>query len=347
MHSRHDEGRDLRPWMGWAALAPLFLPLGFSPALAQESIAPLQDPNGTLTFQIENDIIAGTDRYYTNGAQISWLSPSSPPSFVTDVGKLGAFLYAPEAQLRWGFGIGQMIFTPEDTTIAVPDPADRPYAGYLYGSLAFLAYTEEVLNTFELQLGVVGPSALGKEIQNTVHDLINDNPAMGWDHQLKDEPAVNLTFDRKWRAISLTGEVTGIGIDVTPNITVAVGNVSTYAAAGLMLRLGQNLRADFGAPRIRPALAGTAFYDKREGFGWYLFGGVSGRVVLRDIFLDGNSFRDGPSVDKRPLVGDLQAGASVFLGATRLTYSYVVRTEEFEGQKSNSAFGALSLSWSF
>ncbi|MCF4164222.1 lipid A deacylase LpxR family protein [Zavarzinia compransoris] len=347
MHSRHDEERGRRARTRHAVLAPLLLPLCVSPALAQESVAPLRDPNGTLTFQIENDTIADTDRYYTNGAQISWLSPSSPPSFVTDVGKLGAFLYAPESQLRWGFGIGQMIFTPEDTSIAVPDPADRPYAGYLFGSVSFLAYTEEVLNTFELQFGVVGPSALGEQIQNTVHDIINDNPARGWDHQLKDEAAINLTFDRKWRAVSLTGETTGIGIDVTPNVTVAVGNVSTYAAAGLMLRLGQNLRADFGAPRIRPALAGTAFYDKREGFGWYLFGGISGRVVLRDIFLDGNTFRDGPSVDKRPLVGDLQAGAAVFLGATRLTYSYVLRSEEFEGQKNNSAFGALSLSWSF
>ncbi|MFA5121580.1 lipid A deacylase LpxR family protein [Zavarzinia sp.] len=308
---------------------------------------PSPDPNGTFTFQIENDYFAHTDRYYTNGAQLTWLSPSRPPPALEGVSDLGRFFLRPDAQLRWGFSLGQTIYTPEDTETRVPDPTDRPYAAFLYGTLSFVAYTQSELNSIEIQAGVVGPSALGKDIQNGFHDLIRDTHSEGWDHQLKDEPGLNIVFDRQWRAITLVGERTGLSLDLSPNITVSLGNVATYGAAGAMLRFGQNLDSDFGVPRIRPALAAANFYDKRDGLGWYLFAGVQGRVVLRDIFLDGNTFRDSPSVDKKILVGDLQAGASVFLGATRLTYSYVVRTKEFDGQKGHSAFGALSASWSF
>ena len=314
-------------------------------AAADEVPAP--DPNGTFTLQIENDYFAATDRYYTNGAQATWLSPSRPPPELEGLSDLGLFFLRPDAQLRWGLAVGQTIYTPEDTDLVVPDAADRPYAAYLYGTLSFIAYTPSELNSIELQVGMVGPSALGKQVQNGFHDIIRDTHSEGWDYQLKDELGVNLVFDRQWRALTLVGERTDLSLDLSPSVTVSLGNVATYAAGGLMLRLGHNLESDFGAPRIRPALAAANFYDKRSGFGWYLFGGVQGRVVLRDIFLDGNTFRDSPHVDKRTLVGEAQMGASIFLGATRLTYTYVIRSEEFEGQNGLSKFGAASVSWSF
>jgi hypothetical protein len=70
--------------------------------------------------------------------------------------------------------------------------------------------------------------------------------------------------------------------------------------------------------------------------------------VARNIFLDGNSFRSGPSVDKEPLVADLQAGISVFwLSGARLDLAVVHRTEEFEHQNGGDALGIVSFgaSW--
>lgn len=307
-----------------------------------------RDPNGTFSFQWENDIFAATDRYYTNGLQLSWLSSSAPPETLGFLSNGMSALFGADAQIRWGLSIGQQIYTPGDTDLSVPDPKDRPYAGYLYGAAAMVAYTETSLNTIELQVGVIGPNALAEEVQNGVHDIINDTKAAGWDYQIRNEPAVTLIYDRKWRSVSLLSTDWDLGVDVTPSMTVSVGNISTYAGAGAMLRFGQNLSSDFGAPRIRPALAGSSFYDKRDGFGWYLFAGVEGRAVLIDKFLDGDHY-DGydPDIDMRHFVGDLQAGASVFIGATRLTYSYVIRTKEFDGQDGYSRFGSLSASWSF
>lgn len=318
-----------------------------TPANAGWDAAP-RDPNGTFSFQWENDIFAATDRYYTNGLQASWLSSSAPPATLGAVADAAAYFLGADSQIRWGLSVGQTIYTPSDTTLRVPDPKDRPYAAFLYGAMSLVSYSEKELNTIELQVGVVGPSALGEEAQNGVHRIINDFNAEGWDYQIKDELGVNLVFDRKWRAQSLLVTGWDLGVDVTPSVTVSLGNVATYAAAGAMFRFGQNLGSDFGAPRIRPALAGSGFYDKRDGFGWYLFAGVEGRAVLIDKFLDGDRYAGyTPDIDKEPLVGSLQAGASVFVGATRLTYSYVVQTKQFDGQDGNAEFGSLSLSWSF
>lgn len=66
-----------------------------------------------------------------------------------------------------------------------------------------------------------------------------------------------------------------------------------------MLRLGQRLPLDYGPPRIQPSLPGSGFFvPPQDRFGWYLFAGVEGRAVARNIFLDGNTFRDSRSVDK-------------------------------------------------
>ena len=115
--------------------------------------------------------------------------------------------------------------------------------------------------------------------------------------------------------------------------------------------IGKNLQADYGPARIRPALSGTDYFNSNyiEGdFGYYFFAGTQGRIVGQNIFLDGNSFRTSRNVTKKPLVGDLQAGFSVFTSkAFRVDFSVVRRTEEFQGQTTPDVIGtaALSFAW--
>src|SRR3546814_4428144 len=104
-----------------------------------------------------------------------------------------------------------------------------------------------------------------------------------------------------------------LGVDLTPHIGGALGNVYTYGAGGVTLRLGEDLPSDYGPPRLRPALPGSDYFRPSDWFGWYLFVGAEGRLMVRNIFLDGNTFEDSHSVDKYPLVFDLQAGIAVDL----------------------------------
>ncbi|WP_237182426.1 lipid A deacylase LpxR family protein [Roseomonas marmotae] len=326
-------------------VAPVGGAVAIAPSIAPDQ-APPPDPHGTFNFSVENDVFGGgTDRYYTNGFQFAWRSPSAdlprPLAWLNDQLE---WVLGP-GTLRWGAAFGQAIYTPQDTQRRNPDPRDRPYAGYLYGAVALNRTTELTSRALELQLGVVGPSALGEFVQNNYHDLLNIRNTEGWDYQLKDEPAFTAIYDQKRRLPM--GSLGGVDFEFIPSATVSLGNVQTYGALGGLVRLGQGLDTDFGPPRIRPALSGSNWVQPRGRFEWYLFAGVEGRAVLRDIFLDGNTWRDSRSVDKRPLVGDFQVGAAVVWHGVRFALTQVWRTEEFYGQNGRQRFGSLSVSFRF
>ena len=69
--------------------------------------------------------------------------------------------------------------------------------------------------------------------------------------------------------------------------------------------------------------------------------------MARDIFLDGNTYRDSRSVDHRTFVGDLELGGAVFWQNVRLSYTQDFRSKEFVAQEKSFTFGVLSLSFAF
>lgn len=78
------------------------------------------------------------------------------------------------------------------------------------------------------------------------------------------------------------------------------------------------------------------------------FVGIDGRAVARNIFLDINTFRDSRSVDKDPLVGDLQFGIAVTWKNVRPGCTHVLRTREFESRSNaRHGFDAFNLSMQF
>lgn len=325
--------------------AALFLLLLAAPAAAEP--ARKGEPGASFALSYDNDTVAGTDRYYTSGLQLDWRSASAdPPRWLAWLNRQPGLILPEGGAPRWGLSLGQSIFTPADTRRRDPDPKDRPYAGWLYGSVSLVSSTASAFGAMELQLGVVGPSALGQGAQNGVHRLRGLRLAQGWSHQLKDEPGVNLILIRQWRWNTAPG-LGGLSAGLVPSVTASLGNVMTYASAGLVLRLGSRLDADFGPPRSRPALSGSAFFDRAEGFGWYVFAGVEGRLVARNIFLDGNSWLDGPRVDRIPSVGDASLGAVAIWSAARLSATYTLRSREFTGQPSAAQYGSISLSFLF
>jgi hypothetical protein len=305
------------------------------------------DPAASFALSYDNDTVAGTDRYYTSGLQLDWRSASTdPPRWLAWLTRQPGLIFPEGGAPRWGLSLGQSIFTPADTRRRDPDPRDRPYAGWLYGSVSLVSSTATAFGAMELQLGVVGLSALGQEVQNGVHRLRGLRLAQGWSHQLKDEPGVNLILARQWRWNTAPGWG-GLSAGLVPSVTASLGNVLTYASAGLVLRLGNRLDADFGPPRSRPALSGSAFFEPGEGFGWYAFAGVEGRAIARNIFLDGNTWQDGPRVDRIPGVGDASLGAVAMWGGVRLAATYTWRSREFTGQAGATQYGTISLSFRF
>ncbi len=340
-------------------LLPLLLAVPLpSAAGATDHVADDSGEDGPIwVLQIENDFftqLTNTDRHYTNGLRISRISaPGGVPRW------LGALARVPsnfgpdmgDPEQRWGFSIGHSMFTPDDTDAVALVPDDRPYAAWAYLGFSVHSVYRGVngsgrQDVFAIEAGIVGPSAKGEEIQNAYHKLINVALSNGWDNQLSDEPGLQLIFERKWRSTREELDEQGrFETDMIPHVAVSLGNIMTDVGLGGMLRYGQNLQNDFGPPRIRPGVPGSEGFERVETVDWYVFAGLEGRYVLRNIFLDGNTWKDSHSVEKRPFVIDMQVGGAILIGSTRLTYTHVIMSPEFNEQREWDHFGALTLSW--
>ncbi|MCW5700515.1 MAG: lipid A deacylase LpxR family protein [Rhodospirillales bacterium] len=310
---------------------------------------------GVFTVQWENDTLSRTDRHYTNGIRLSWVSPKLKEQMPWAEDALRwLYPFDPGAKARIGVAVGQSIFTPGDIAAYELIEDDRPYAGWLYLGLSLHVDAKQkvfgtdvdFLDTLQLNVGIVGESSLAEQTQKFVHEAIKVQSPNGWEHQLDNEPGFALILERKWRTPAL--EFVGLEADAIPNLAVSIGNVDTSAGAGALIRFGDSLSVDYGPPNISSNLTGREFFDRVPGnFAWYLFAGASGRFVGRNIFLDGNTFGDSHSVNKNYLVGDLQAGAAVVYQNWRLAFTYLIRSREFEHQDEADRFGALNLSVRF
>lgn len=305
-----------------------------------------EDTKGIFAFSLENDYFAGEDNGYTNGFRLAYLSPEAhPPAIIRNIAHQLPF-FAEEGHKRYSVAFGQSMYAPDNLGRVSLDPRDRPYAGFTYASIGMLTDTGFRLDNLQLTLGVVGPLSGAKHMQKFIHSAIDDQDPKGWGNQLKNEPGIILTYERKWRSIYEFSPL-GFAVDATPHMGASIGNIDTYASTGVIFRFGKDLTADYGPPLIRPNLPGSDFFVPTKKLGWYLFTGFEGRAVARNIFLDGNTFTDSHSVDKKNFIGGLQAGIAMTYHNTRLAYTHIVRTKEFFGQSEGEEFGAVTLSYRF
>ena len=302
---------------------------------------------GVFGLIVENDVFYHRDGDYTNGIELVWVpaDESTAPKWALRAARELPW-FPQDGQVRHGYIFGQKMFTPDDITVADPPLDDRPYAGWLYATIGLGVASDRQLDQIWLSLGVVGPASLAGQTQKTVHKWTNADAPQGWDTQLGNEPGIVLGYQRAWHKFA-TMTALGLDVDLTPDLGASLGNVYTYVDAGITLRYGKSLPLDYGPPRIQPSPPASAFFIPTGPFAWYIYASLEGRAVLRNIFLDGNTFKDSRSVDKEPLVGDLQWGVVLTWRRTRLSYTHVVRTREFKTQGAHEEFGSFSVSISF
>lgn len=305
-------------------LAPLAaLLLAAAPARAQV------DAPSRVTLTWENDLLAGTDRHYTNGLRLDLAGRLDPLV-------LPSSLEGDEAE--WGLALGQRIYTPErlDESGLVPD--DRPYAGWSYLELSVsrrvmaLGWEDRI----ELTLGVVGPASRARATHELAHEVFGSDPPRGWRHQLRDEPGVTLAYRAGARL--LRGDAGAVGWDLTPRFGVSLGNVATFASIGLRLRCGLGVPDEFAVSTAEP-----------PPLRLYLTAAVEARLVGYDIFIDGNLLRrGGHRVEKQLVVADLSLGVIIAMhDRVSVAYAHTLRSSEFVGQAGPDQLGSLSITVSW
>ncbi|QPJ66302.1 MAG: lipid A deacylase LpxR family protein [Candidatus Nitrohelix vancouverensis] len=303
-----------------------------------------------ITFTFENDSIGGgTDQNYTNGVRLTYfdLKAEFPDIAHTLAEYVPTFSINPTSSVY--YSLGQNLYTPDDISSREQEAGDRPWAAFLYGSIGMATLTDNHVDELEATIGFVGPMALGEPVQTFVHENITNSPTPnGWSHQLENELGLILSWQRRWPR-ALFYETSLLALSVAPHFGVSLGNVYTYSNAGFSFRISsKKSRLSDMPPRVRPALPGTGYFEvPKNGWGWFLFGGMEGRAVARNIFLDGNTFESSHSVDKKPLVGDANLGLAFTFGRVRLSYTLVYRFKEFDTQDEEDLFGAASLAYRF
>ncbi len=323
----------------FSAVSAILLVAGF----AGRAQAQTADPNSIVSLDLENDAPAGTDRYYTSGEALNYISPTTTvPDWLA---RAGHVLWGDGTQ-RYSIGLDQSLFTPLYTQVNPPVPGDRPYAAELTGNFGLIQDTQNYRSTIEFDIGMIGPAALGEEVQNGFHHLIGDTPNKGWGYQIHNEPLFEIISDRTYRVP--TGHIGMFETDFLPDLTVGLGNERIYALTGGQFRIGQGLNTDFGAPRMRPGLTGSYAYTPTQPFVWYAFAGFDGQAVLHDITLNGNSFENSASVGLTPFVGEFQAGLALIYRGVKVSYTEVFQTKEFNEQAPGLfQYGVFTLSTRF
>ncbi len=333
-------------------LLALYLMLCIVPAAIAEN------NSWTSTLYFENDLFNGTDSNYTNGVKFSLISPNLSPH--AKDGKLPRqalelihkipFIResTPEYTHKVEFAFGQNMFTPSDTARFDLIKDDRPYAGWTYFATSYHRKNDlnnifSFMDTVEIQLGIIGPESYTEETQKFVHGLRSLDQPNGWEHQVKNEPGMAVIFERKW--LFYPGKTDKMGYTAIAHMGAALGNVYTYLNSGVELRLGWNIPRDFGVSLIRPA--GSTRLEIGDSFMIFIFGCINGRAIAQDIFLDGNTFTDSHSINKKHFVADIAGGLAVNYKNIIITWTQVLRTKEFKGQRKEHSFGAIALSCSF
>jgi hypothetical protein len=344
------------PRTGWLFLAALAC--GNALAADADSCTERTDLPPTVNFRVDNDLFSGQDQGYSSGVQLTLVSPNladytDDPCLPRLARWFNRYLDAltPDRdfeQKNMVVTLGHALFTPTDFTRSDLIEDDRPYAAALLMSLGYNARSGDDLRTTQLQLGIVGPSAKGEQVQNEVHRILDVAPFEGWDNQLRDEPVFRLVHERMRRFSP--HEDGKWGWDAITHWGGSLGNLATYANAGGEVRFGRHLPDDFGSTPLRPAGENTApTRGARAGgaFGIHAFLTADARWVLRDITLDGNTFKDSHSVDKHSFVADVGYGLALTKGRWKFALARYFRTREFEGQAETPEFGSFTISRTF
>ncbi|MHC5184605.1 MAG: lipid A deacylase LpxR family protein [Planctomycetota bacterium] len=318
---------------GGASLVCIFLVLFSASAIAEDAIS-LYLENDSRTLKPNHK----TDRHYTHGTKFVYLTQPNW-QWLEDFSQWHFTNADQPVDTAVGFFIGQNIYTPDH----VDEPEKRSdddmvYAGWLYTGMFAQRATDRRLDHLELNVGVIGPSSKAERVQKSIHNFLDSDEPIGWDDQLSDELAVDLTFMRKQRLQDGWFKPTE-STDFIAEYGFTAGSVHRHLQAGMTVRYGFNLDNTFGPARLAlPSGISTLRKDETTRSG-YLFARVTGKAIEHNRFLTG--------LDTEPLVGEFQVGAVYQYKKLEIGYSQTFFTQEFEEQSGKDSFGALTLSWKF
>ena len=285
----------------------------------------------TVSLYLENDFVFHEDLHYTHGTKITYMH--NKPT------KIAGVMFD-----DIGISLMQMLYTPDDLKSTDLITNDRPYSGILGVNLIGqrLNFKHNIIQTYELTLGIIGKYSFAKDTQKGIHKLIDCTQPKGWHNQLPTEPIINIEY-RLVKDVELFRLADWLYVNAQPGVSLQVGNWQNDGELFLDLRLGsKSSLAAINHGITQRATVQPSIYS------YWLFAGLSGKSVWHSTQLDGNVFRTPTyHVKSENFVGELHYGAGFSYRRFTIQLMHLLRTREFTIQESNAKFGALVASWQF
>jgi lipid A 3-O-deacylase len=290
-------------WLG-------ILLLGAMPLVAQR-ITPL-----AFQFSEENDFLnltqRGLDRYYTQGLRFEFVYKAAKPVALEKL-----MVRTSSTSLnQFSWLLTQQMYTPRKT-LSLDFVGDRPYAGVLYVTQQLISYdsVKRLRLATRLDAGIIGPASLGESTQNLFHKIINNQQAVGWYTQMRNDVVLNYSLSAEkeiLRAKLFRIEAKG---------AAHAGTLLVQAVGGINLLLGN--------------------YQQDKNFRWELFFKPEVRAVAFNALLQGGVFNQLnadaqyaqyflPSI--KTLVYSHNTGFTIRYRRVELTYQQINLTREFSVQ---------------
>ncbi len=195
--------------------------------------------SGSVRVISENDSYGVfTDRYYTSGNRIEYLSPDlySIPGFLFQKFFSNKIQKNCDRYINYctplfthGISANHLVFTPYEVGAYDPKKGDRPYAGLFYISNSYSAVLSGWIYYSEWKFGFTGSNTLAEKAQREIHRFFDFGEPSGWSHQLKGENGMNI--DQKL--------IKPLNKNIAVYSNLGLGNIDLHNEWGLYLRWGK------------------------------------------------------------------------------------------------------------
>ncbi len=193
----------------------------------------------SLSLYLENDVIDGKDRHYTNGTSIVYVSDSYENSFINKI----PTPFSKTKNANFGISFSRLTFTPSDIKEKNKIVGDLPYAGIINMDFFIYKWSETFFHEYMLTLGMVGPTTKTDQFQKAFHNVTGNTNPKGWDNQLKDDFLYNFSYSFGHKSYKKTFDYGKL--DINNSFRIDLGNYNRAVSLSSMIRYGSGYADNF------------------------------------------------------------------------------------------------------
>lgn len=271
-----------------------------------------------VSIVFDNDIFDNRDYYYTNGFRIDLVAPILDRSPLKHI-----LIGSKKAQIELnGFSFRQNMYTPTNPDVEEILVGDRPFSAYL--TIGIFRETFNLRRRIhiksELNIGIIGSSALGREVQAQIHEI----EPVGWPNQIHNDFVLDYNIRISKGIVSMP--IIEFNVVGKANI----GTLYNKIGGGLDMRFGHFM------PVYRGPLSVFEFINPGARLQYWMFLRGEVDVIGYDATMQGGMFNQNSpyvisSSDINRLVFQSSIGFAVYYNNIGIEYEHFYQTPEFNG----------------